>query len=161
MRALFLSIQERLKTINDIKYVDEDWGQLEDYSPNTPSKFPLALIDLDSIDWSNTADLMQRGEGDICVTIADYKLTRSNANASTEQREKAFGIFDLIDQVHAKLHGWNPCNGTNMLVRAKTQKVKRDDGMKEYKIFYSIVVETEKPEKLTAPATINIQTERI
>jgi hypothetical protein len=161
MQTIFISIQNRLKTITGLKYIDEDWGQLEAYSDHPPVSFPMALIDLDSLQWSDEGAGMQSGEGSVTITVADLKVTRSNAHATQQSREKAFGIFTHLEEVHQKLHGWCPADGCSKLSRTSTQKVKREDGIKEYKVKYSIVVETELPSTLTAPAQIVILPGRI
>ena len=42
MKQAFLNLQEKLQELAELKYIDEDWGQLDAYSPNPPTKFPLA-----------------------------------------------------------------------------------------------------------------------
>lgn len=53
MKAILIAVQETLLTIPELRYVDEDWGQLDDYSPNPPTQFPLALIDVGNLQYSD------------------------------------------------------------------------------------------------------------
>lgn len=42
MNVLLTDVQDRLiSQVTDLKYVDEDWGQLDDYSPHFPVKWPV------------------------------------------------------------------------------------------------------------------------
>jgi hypothetical protein len=45
MKQLLLNIQNLLATVPAFKYVDEDWGQLDDYGPHAPVQWPCCLID--------------------------------------------------------------------------------------------------------------------
>ena len=44
MKNSLESIQQLLQAIEGLKYVDEDWGQLDYYSPNFPVQWPCVLI---------------------------------------------------------------------------------------------------------------------
>ncbi|KGO89749.1 hypothetical protein [Flavobacterium suncheonense] len=144
-KAILESIENRLSEISELKYVDEDWGQLDNYSPNPPTKFPFGLIDLTNISYSNigidrtlTPANRQNATGTITVTIGNIKITNSSARAPQGQKNNAWAIWDLIELVHAKLHGWHPTNLAGALIRTGQQRVIRDDGIQEYRITYSI-----------------------
>ncbi|MXV37691.1 hypothetical protein GO491_03200 [Flavobacteriaceae bacterium Ap0902] len=90
MKALLLQLQERIAEISDIKYVDEDWGQLDYYSPNMPVQWPCCLIDIQSVDYSNlgidlnkTPKNRQNARIQIAFTLANMKLTNTSMKAHT------------------------------------------------------------------------------
>ena len=62
MKELLQAIQARITDkVTALKYVDEDWGQLDYYSPNMPVQMPALLIDASSATWSNVGELGQLG----------------------------------------------------------------------------------------------------
>jgi hypothetical protein len=134
MKELLDSILERIATIPELKYVDEDWGQLDDYE-NPPAKFPLALIDLDVSEWNNLGNLSQTAEVRIGVTLCTMRLSNSSKAAPATQRQKAFEIFALLDGLQGVLQGWCPTGGNRMMRRSTT---KRDTlrGLKAYRVEY-------------------------
>lgn len=145
MDTIIPSVQALLEVIDEVNYVDEDWGQLDNYSPHPPVKWPCILIDIAAASFSElgqdrTATPMQRQIADtrISLTIANMKLTNSSGRAPQPQKDNAHSIHTLIKKVHEKLHGINPNATSGKLIRTGFQRVKRDDGIQEYTVIYSL-----------------------
>lgn len=63
MKQLLTDILTRLKTdVTGVKYVDEDWGQLDNYSPNPPVQFPAVVVDCINATFTNEGKLVQPGD---------------------------------------------------------------------------------------------------
>ena len=144
MKTLIKNIQCHLETIDTLNYVDEDWGQLDFYSPNFPVQWPCVLIDITNAGYSNigmdrSVIPMQRQQADaqISFTVANLKLTNTSAKAPVMQKDNAWTIWELIEEVHEKLQGFSPETYAGKLIRTSLQRVKRDDGVQEYTITYS------------------------
>jgi len=144
-KEVLQNIQDKLAVIPALKYVDEDWGQLDDYSPNPPSQWPLALIDIGSLQYSDigkdkaaTPQNRQMATGTIVISIANLKLTNTSAKAPQTQKDKAWAIWDIVEAVHAKLHGVVIGGSAGAMMRTAMRKVKRDDGIQEYEVTYTI-----------------------
>jgi len=144
-KVVLKSIQDIIETIPAVKYVDEDWGQLDDYSPNPPTQFPLTLIDIGNLQYSDigkdrtaTPQNRQMATGTIVLSIANLRLTNSSAKAPQTQKDKAWVIWDIVEAVHAKLHGVVVGGAAGALMRTAMRKVKRDDGIQEYEVTYTI-----------------------
>jgi len=87
MDILLTDVQDRLTSqVTELKYVDEDWGQLDDYSPNFPVKWPCVLVDCFSANYENMGKKGQLGLAVIRVQVADVKLSNSSAKAPTGQK---------------------------------------------------------------------------
>lgn len=145
MKATLVAIQQTLQTIPELRYVDEDWGQMDDYTPNPPTQFPLALIDVGNLQFSDISrdrnavpQMRQMASGTVTIRICDLRLTNSSGRAPASQKALIFGIWDLIDKVHAKLHGNVIGGSVGALMRTNMRKVKRDDGIQEYEVTYTI-----------------------
>jgi len=139
------SIQNTLETIPALRYVDEDWGQLDDYSPHPPTQFPLVLIDIGALQYSDigkdktaTPQNRQMATGTIVISIANLKLTNTSARAPQSQKDKAWAIWDIVASVHKKLHGVVVGGSAGAMMRTAMRKVKRDDGIQEYEVTYTI-----------------------
>ena len=145
MQDIIQAIQNKVAEVTALKYVDEDWGQLDDYSPAPPAQFPCALIDIASLVFENigrdnsaTPINRQTAEGSITITIANLKLSNTSKRAPQAQKDNAWSIFGILDDVHEKVHGWKPTGTTGALMRKSHKRVRRDDGIQEYQIVYEI-----------------------
>lgn len=144
-KEVLQNIQNKLETIPAIRYIDEDWGQLDDYSPNPPTQFPLVLIDIGNLQFSDIGkdksvvpQNRQMATGTIVLSIANLKLTNSSGRAPQTQKDKAWAIWDIVESVHAKLHGVAVGGSAGALMRTNMRKVKRDDGIQEYEVTYTV-----------------------
>lgn len=144
METYLTNIQNKIAEIADLKYIDEDWGQLDYYSPNIPVKWPCCLIDMNNGDFSNIGqDLTkspknrQNGKLTVKLTFANMKLSNTSFKAPQSQKDKAWLIIGLIEEVHKKIHGFTPDANCSKMLRAGFAKVKRDDGVQEYSVYYT------------------------
>lgn len=154
MKQLLTDILNRIKTdVPAIKYVDEDWGQLDYYSPAPPVQFPAAIVDCVSVTYTNEGKLVQLGDVQVRIRIADQKLTNSSGKAPQTQRNQAFAIYDLLATMHAKLHGWPTNKHYTRLVRQTLKRVVRNDGMRVHELVYTtrIVDDGAMPLLVTVP----------
>ena len=145
MQDIIQAIQNKVAEVTALKYVDEDWGQLDDYSPAPPAQFPCALIDIASLIFENTGRdnsatpiNRQTAEGTITITIANLKLSNTSKRAPQGQKDNAWSVFGILEDVHKKVHGWKPTANTGALMRKSHKRVRRDDGIQEYQIVYEI-----------------------
>lgn len=146
MDALILDkISEKLSELPEIKYSDENWGQLDYYGTDAPVQWPCTLVDYNSGQFSNNgkdirAVPQNRQEGliGIEITIANLKLTNSSTRAPLLQKQKAFSIYELVEKVHQHLHGWSPVINGGGLTRTNFAKVRRNDGIQEIRVVYTI-----------------------
>lgn len=144
MDELLLKITERLATAEGIRYSDENWGQLIYFGVECPVQWPCGLVDLASGQFSNNGydymqdEISQQGTISIEITIANIKLTNTSVKAPMSQKNKGFEIYKLVENVHKVLQGWKPLDTSGAMIRANMQSVKRDDGVQEKRIIYTI-----------------------
>lgn len=136
MKQLLENIKIRLgEKVLALRHIDEDWGQMSMLNP--PAKFPLVLIDIEEVQWSNQAKHLQSGIATISIQVADMKLSNSNRRAPVSQREKAGHILDVMTQIHAALHGWADKATHGPITRTLTRKMTRDDGIRHFEMTYT------------------------
>ena len=143
MKQILINIQNRLAEISELRYIDEDWGQIDYYSPNMPVKWPCCLIDIQSGQFSNISkDATKRpkdrqnGLFSVKITLANMKLTNTSYLAPQTQKDNAWAIFDLVEKIHEKLHGFSPDNNCEKMLRSSFGRTQRDDGVQEYAVIY-------------------------
>lgn len=145
MKAVLENIQKQLAAIPKLKYIDEDWGQLDDYSPHPPTQFPLALIDIGSLEFSHIGmdkkvvpQNRQMATGTIVISIANLRLTNTSFKSPKQQKNNVWDIWNIIECVHQQLHGFKPDCNSGAMMRANLRRIKRDDGIQEYEATYTV-----------------------
>lgn len=143
MKQLLQNIQNRLAEIPELQYIDEDWGQIDYYSPNMPVKWPCCLIDIQSGQFSNISKDMskrpkdrQNGSFMVKISLANMRLTNTSYLAPKGQKDNAWAIFELVEKVHQKLHGFSPLENCSKMLRTSFGRTQRDDGVQEYAVMY-------------------------
>lgn len=132
IKDALIAIQNRLTTIPELKYISEDWGQL-DYYAQPPVVFPCVLIDCDNIAYTDHSRQRQSAVGTITVRVADLRLFDTSTKA--QRSDQAYDVFDLLQCIHAALHG---LSGSTFapLTQKSIVKAKRDDAIREFGIVF-------------------------
>lgn len=145
MKQLLLNLEAQLATVTAIKYIDEDWGQLDDYGPHTPVKWPCCLVDFADaeysdigIDRSATPQNRQQTLVSITFNFANMKIGNSSKNAPINQKDQAYLLLGIIEDAHKKIHGFRPVENSGSLIRKSFRRIKRDDGIQQYRVVYNI-----------------------
>lgn len=145
MKTLLLNLETQLATVNTIQYIDEDWGQLDDYGPHMPVKWPCCLVDFADADYTDigtdrtaTPQNRQQASGTISFNFANMKIGNSSKNAPINQKDQAYLLLEIIEEAHKKIHGFRPGENSGALIRKSFRRIKRDDGIQQYRVVYSI-----------------------
>lgn len=126
-KEIMLSIQDRISCIDDLKYIDKDWGQLNTAVPAV--NFPCCLIDIESVSYDDGRD-MQPATANIILTIANHRTVSSSVMAPN--REKSYYLVELTEAIERELHLFTNGNFAP-LVRTSWKKV--DTGTVEYECY--------------------------
>ncbi|MBS1747100.1 MAG: hypothetical protein JST21_13095 [Bacteroidetes bacterium] len=167
MDILLQDVQERLTgQIAALKYVDEDWGQLDDYSPNFPVKWPCALIDCFSATYDNNGNLTQNGLATIRIVYADVKLSNSSAKAPAGQKASSLAFHTNFKAIYKALQGWAGHDHYSRLVRISQRRLTRDDGVRAHEMLFTVNIKdvNAAPEKITverASFEVEVDTEML
>lgn len=147
MKEILLNIQDKLTAIPEFKYVDEDWGQLDDYGPHAPVQWPCCLIDFSGADYSEigtdksaTPQNRQEATGSISFIFANLRTANSSGKAPMAQKEITWMLTGLMEDAHKAIHGFRPGTNTGALIRRSFRRVKRDDGIQQYQVIYTLGV---------------------
>lgn len=106
MKTILNAVMQRLKEqVSELRYISEDWGQLDYYETMPPVKFPCALISIDRVNYDAVAKDRRKASVSLVVRIADAPSVTGNAAAPESYRNRAFAIFDLLEEVGESLNG--------------------------------------------------------
>jgi hypothetical protein len=157
MKTILQDIQNRLSAeIPTLKYIDEDWGQLDYFMPAPPVKFPCALININNVVYSNQGALIQQGLATITITVCDVKLTNTSTQAPIMQKQNAWKVYDTINSVVKALHGWSGSDAASdertmhygRLSRTQMNRRKNDDGINLFDIIFTTNINDKTAQKM-------------
>lgn len=139
---LLTAIADRLAaTEPNLKYIDEDWGQLDYYQESPPVKFPACLLEYRQTSWNNQGRYVQDGIINLSIRVADLPLSGTGLRGSAAQKEKAQALWVILGNIYTALSNWRPANSIyGPLGRVSTQRIKRDDGIREFEMVFTCAV---------------------
>lgn len=143
MKEILQDIKQRLATVAKLKEIAEDWGQLQYDQP--PVAFPCALIDVQSVNYSQLGNLAQAAEGTLTISVADDKLVARKASED-------FATLELVEAVNDAIHGYSAGNYSRM-IRVKVQRANMPGTIRIYSIVYLFAFQTQP--KTMQTATVN------
>lgn len=138
MKHIFLEIQQRIKDkVPEVKWIDQDLGQLEFYTERPAVLFPCVLIDFDDITFSDMGNHAQICSCIVKLRVAFNVIQHSNSVTPQPQLSKALEIFDVMKKLHQYLHGWS---GTNFgeLTRQRQSAEPREDNLRVYVMQFAV-----------------------
>jgi hypothetical protein len=136
---LFIAIQDRLKEKlipDSLRWVDQNFGQLENYDVKPAVNFPCALIDLTGFSFDDMPNGVQTGIGRVVISIGTAPFSNSNMATNTSYREKALAYYEIEYAVHKALHNWTPVQGMKKLTRRTMDKQEREDAIRERVVIF-------------------------
>ena len=155
---LLIELCDHIKAqVPEVRWVDQDLGQLEEYEMRPAVTFPCVLIDFAATSYNDLSDNAQTGETTILVRIGMNPFSKSNVQAPTEVREKAVEYYDIEQKVHQCLQGWQN-DFTSALARRSADTENRNDKLRVRLLTYETSYEdySNLPIRTATPADMNI-----
>lgn len=152
MKQIILDIQDKLVAeVEELKYVDKNWGQLEYDQP--PVKFPCVLIDIENVNYTQIGAGCQQAEAIITITICGLQLVRSSALAPN--RENSFETLDILDKIFQALQNFSPNNATP-LMRTNQRKVLANSSYEVYVTSFATSYNVAKEQNICSVPISNV-----
>lgn len=136
MKTFLNAVMQRLKEqVSELRYISEDWGQLDYYETMPPVKFPCALVSIDRVNYSVVAKDRRKAVVSVVVRIADAPSVTGNVAAPESYRNRAFAIFDLLEEVDEALNGLSG-DTFNQFSLESIYRDNRQDFIREYNMTF-------------------------
>lgn len=126
---LFEALLVRLATeVTALQYIEQDFGQLENYEIRPAVAWPCALIDIEEFKYTdNVGNNSQIAEGIVSIRLGMVKYTDANNLTPTLIRESAYDYYNLENDVYKTLQGWNAPGFGKFKRRASGTERREDD----------------------------------
>ena len=124
---LLTIVNARLDSLESLKYVDRDWGQLDLETPAV--KFPCAITDIEGVEYSDLLNREQVADVEFTVTIAVQNFY--NTSQKAPNKAKGYDIFDIIGEVNDLLQGY----ATPEFATFSRRRLQKVDAEKNYSVY--------------------------
>ena len=135
MEDLLISLQNRIKeTLPELRYIDEDFGQLETLDDTYPITFPCVLIGTPSTDWSDIGLCIQKGAANISIRLAIDCYDDTHYGSGTEDKIKERLLKNKT--LYKSLQGFRTGKYMSALSRIKSTDYTFAHGIKVYEMIF-------------------------
>ena len=136
MKHILEAVMERLQEqVPDLRYIAEDWGQLDFYNDAPPVKFPCALISVSNIKFESQTAGTRWATMTILIRVADAPAVSGTMAAPEAYRNRAFASFDLMDTIGNVLYAFGG-DEFNELEQKTITHYSREDAIREYAMLF-------------------------
>jgi hypothetical protein len=157
--ALITAIQA---TMPAIRYVSQDYGQLEFYDNTPPVSWPCVLLDVGDATFSDASHNMQLVNATVTLRLAHASYSDISSLPPAQVRELGLKHYELEHELCNILHNWQPPHDElGALTRIATATEKRDDNIRVRTITFSTSMQydsTSTAVSTPTPLVINNQT---
>ncbi len=134
IKEVLIAVEERLKEIKELAYIDVDWGQGDKQPPAV--KFPAVLLGMNREDVDEHLGVRSFvGRCELSVKLLMLTLNK----------EDRYEVYDLVDRIKTTLHSKH-IDGYHAIYEG-CQMYSREDGLKECVMNFSVTVGTMKQER--------------
>ena len=139
--SLYYQIMQRLQTeVPEIRWIDQDLGQLDHYEMRPPVSFPCVLLDMDAFAPTALSGNIQLMQGAVSLRLAFDVWSATDSTTPDAWRDAGLAFYELEWKINKALMGWTPV-GFSHLVRASTATEKREDNIRVREIRYEVQFE--------------------
>lgn len=137
MKEILEAVMERLQEeVGNLRYIAEDWGQLDYYHDTPPVKFPCALVSMNRLQFESETRQTRRARMNILIRVADAPAVSATMAAPEQHTQQAFAIFDLMERIGNCLYGFGG-DAFNELEQQEITRYNREDAVREYAMTFT------------------------
>jgi len=137
LAQIFIAIQERIATeVPEIKFIDQDLGQLEYYKDRPAVAFPCVLLDMADIQPTDNSGNSQIVTVTLEVRLAIAAYVEATRYFSRQHKETALNYYNVEHRINKALHGWYIDGLFNALDRVRIKTERREDNLRVRVISY-------------------------
>ena len=128
MKFLLKTIFTQIKTVPAIKWVDEDFGQIDQYEDKPPVQFPCALVTIDELYDSLGGDACDQ-TSTITVRVAHSRLGNRSGMAPGEAIDLTLAKLDVAEDVKLAIQGFKITSWNSIVYLTGMATERRTDGI--------------------------------
>jgi hypothetical protein len=138
---LLIELADHIKTaVPEIRWIDQDLGQLETFEYRPAVDFPCVLIDFVASSYSEVAELAQLGDVTVVLRIGFAPFSQSNQAAPMDVRIRALDFYRLEQLVYEAVQGWHN-EFTQPLIRVGADTERRNDALRVRALTFTTMYE--------------------
>lgn len=139
---LLLRLQEYLKEqVPQIKWIDQDFGQLENYEVRPPVQFPCLLVDLSSTQYDMYLEQVQHATATVNLRLGFAPYSSANSEAPVKYRQEALDYYEIEQQVYKAMQGWDAGELCQPFTRTLAVTEGRDDKLRVRQLTFTTAFE--------------------
>jgi hypothetical protein len=105
---VFLALQDKIKNdVPEIRWIDQDFGQLEDYDIRPPVSFPCVLIDFNSTSYEEMNQRRQQANITFTLRLGFPAFSYAASTAPQSVRELALQYYELEQRLFEAVQGFD------------------------------------------------------
>lgn len=125
---LFTSLQEHIKaTVPEIRWIDQDLGQLEWYHERPAVSWPCVLIDFNNTTYDQESQQVQWGNATITFRLGFPSFSPSNSLAPQAVKEMALQYYELEQRLYVALQGYDGGGICQPMTRVNIASERREE----------------------------------
>lgn len=127
---MYLAIRAKLKTdVPDVKWIDQDLGQLDWYAPGTRPmvQWPCVMVDFLEADADDLPENYQTLNCNIQLRLGFAPFSSANSVSPDISTEKALQYYEIEQKIYAALQGWTPTINDIELAQPLSRRKKRTE----------------------------------
>lgn len=138
MKELFKLLRSTLMSVQSIRWVDLDKGQIDQYETRPAIDFPAVLLNIELPNTDKITNTSQQCDVMITVQVVFDFMDDTDSATPTQILDKSLAVFDIVKEVHEKLQGLRKINVVRKpLERKSTRTPKRPDRIKVFQSVYN------------------------
>lgn len=139
---LFIALQLQIKkAVPEIKWIDQDLGQLEYYETRPAVSWPAVLIDFPATQYREHSQMVQWAELQINIRLAFSPFSSANSAAPDLSKEKALQFYETENRLFAALNGFTAGGCIQPMVRVSVHSEQRDDPFRVRTMLFTTATE--------------------
>jgi hypothetical protein len=159
---LFLAIQEQIKAaVPEVRYIDQDLGQLDYYEDRPAVSWPCAFIDFPAAQYQDESQEVQWAAVNVSIRIGFSPFSSANSLSPDISKENALQFYEVENKLFKALQGFDANGCIQPLTRISAHTEKRQDPFRVRELLFTTATEddTAQVSDTKTNANLNLQIE--
>lgn len=125
---LLILIQEKIASdIPEIKWCDQDFGQLENYEERPAVAWPCTLVDFLTTTYGQLSNDVQEANFSLQLRLGFNPYSSTSGATPIPYREKALEYYEIEEKIFTTFQGWTAGGLIQPMTRVSGQTEPRED----------------------------------